>query len=480
MRIKIDKQIFNRVYLPYLHNNERILIFYGGAGSGKSYFVVQRYVYLLLLNPRKNLLVVRKTAASNRDSTFALFCHVLQHWGIAKYCKLSLSCMRITFPLGNEVLFKGLDDSEKLKSLTFKTGELTDIWMEEATEAKQSDFNQLNLRLRGGKQDKQIVLTFNPIYAGHWIKTELIDKMHVCALKTTYRDNKFLERTYCEVLEGYKDTDPYYYTVYCLGNWGVTGRSVFDMQSVYERLQEKIPYTAGTFAYVYAQGQIASWKFVKTPGNVKVYAPPEPSRPYVIGADTAGEGSDRFVAQVVDCQSGAQVAVYALQNGEDEFSKGLYCLGKYYNDALIAVECNFSTYVSMELRRLGYINQYIREKIDGAARRKVRAVGFVTNAANRPVMLSLLHKKTSEDMSIINDRTTLEEMLTFVRDENGRAGAVGGAHDDFVMSLAIAHFALEQALERSCKPAQETTAQYAAFSALKPKKSETGAQLPVV
>ena len=77
INVKISKKIFNSKYIPYLNNEDRYLLFFGGGSSGKSYYIVQRYVYKLM-NQKMNLLVVRQTGNTNRDSTFALFKQVIR------------------------------------------------------------------------------------------------------------------------------------------------------------------------------------------------------------------------------------------------------------------------------------------------------------------------------------------------------------------------------------------------------------------
>ena len=172
--ISISKKVFNDKYIPYLDNEDRILIFYGGGSSGKSFFVGERYIYKNLKR-KMNLLIVRQTGNTNRNSTFALLKQIIKQWGVSQVFKINESDLRIKCINGNEVIFSGLDDTEKLKSITFESGELTDIWIEEATEISEEDFNQLQVRLRGGNTKKQIVLTFNPINVNHWIKRKLID-----------------------------------------------------------------------------------------------------------------------------------------------------------------------------------------------------------------------------------------------------------------------------------------------------------------
>ena len=213
MNVNIDTRVFNRVYLPLLDCKTRYLVLYGGAGSGKSVFVVQRFLVRLMTEKICNLLVVRQVADTNRNSTFALFKQIISRWGLDRVFKVSEGEMKITcIPSGNAAIFKGLDDPEKIKSITFASGELTDVWVEEASEISEKSFNQLDIRLRGGKSRKQIVLTFNPITVSHWLKKKFVDNRtaEMTVVKTTYKDNDFIEDEYKKLLESYRESDPYY------------------------------------------------------------------------------------------------------------------------------------------------------------------------------------------------------------------------------------------------------------------------------
>ena len=215
VNIRISKKVFNDIYLPYLDNVDRYLVFYGGGSSGKSYFIAQRYIYKLLRQSRCNLLVVRQTGDTNRRSTFPLLKQVISNWNLGEHFKVNESDMRIVCKLsGNEVAFAGLDDVEKIKSITFANGELTDIWVEEATETQEADINQLKVRLRGGKSKKQIVLSFNPVNIQHWIKGHFIDSGLATVCFSTYKDNKFLTEDDRKALEDLKNIDEYTYEVY--------------------------------------------------------------------------------------------------------------------------------------------------------------------------------------------------------------------------------------------------------------------------
>jgi len=444
--------LLNRAFVPLMADQSRYLVLKGGGGSGKSVFSAQKHVYRLLAEVPHKFLVVRKVKQDLRDSAYAEIINVIRTWGLddlfkystARNAELYIRCLN-----GNEVIFYGLDDVERRKSLQGITG----IWIEEASELTVEDFRQLDIRLRGETRHyKQIVLSFNPVSITHWLKTEFFDnpKPNARLSETTYKNNRFLDADSIRVLEGFKDRDPYHYTVYCLGEWGVLGKTIFDAQKVSERLlalrQREGP-RRGCFAYEYegerVQDDSIRWLGEEN-GYIAVYEEPKPGYPYVIGGDTAGEGSDWFTGQVIENTTGRQVAVLRHQFDEDLYAKQMYCLGRHYNDALLAVETNFSTYPVRELERLGYPHQYVRESEDTFTHRLKKSFGFHTTKLTRPVAISGLVEIVREHTDLLNDITTLEEMLTFVRNEHGKPEAQEGKFDDCVMALAIAYYARPQ------------------------------------
>jgi phage terminase large subunit len=449
VNIKISKKVFNDVYLPYLDNTDRYLVFFGGGSSGKSYFIAQRYIYKLIHPRRCNLLVVRQTGDTNRRSTFPLLKQVISHWNLSDHFKINESDMRIKCKLtGNEVAFAGLDDVEKIKSITFESGELTDIWVEEATETQEADINQLKVRLRGGNTKKQIVLSFNPINIQHWIKGHFIDSGLATVCFSTYKDNKFLTDDDRKALEDLKQIDEYTYEVYCLGKWGILGKTVFDARAIQKRLDEiKKPIRTGYFTYKYDGLKITDiqWQSDEN-GYIKLYVLPKQLayHQFCIGGDTSGAGSDYFTAHVLDAKTGQQVAVLKHQFDADQYAKQMYCLGKYYSDALIGIEANYDSYPIMELQRLGYTKQYTREAQDTYTGKTEKRFGFKTTKLTRPTIISRLIEIVREHCETINDKDTLEELLTIVRNEEGRIEAPQGGHDDQMMGLAIAHHIREQ------------------------------------
>ena len=451
VNIKISKKVFNDVYLPYLDNEDRYLIFYGGGSSGKSYFIAQRWIYKMIHPEKFNLLVVRQTGDTNRRSTFPLFKQVISNWNLGQYFKVNESDMRIVCKLtGNEIAFAGLDDVEKIKSITFANGELTHEWVEEATECQESDINQLKVRLRGGKSKKQMVLSFNPINIQHWIKRHFIDSGLATVCFSTYRDNKFLTEADKQALEDLKHTDEYTYNVYCLGQWGILGKTVFDARAIQNRLEEiPKPLKVGYFDYDYDGLKITNIRWINDRnGYINIYQLPNTPEvtKYALSGDTAGDGSDYYVANVIDARSGIQVAKLKQQFGADLFAKQVYCLGTYYKNALVGIEANFDSYPIMELQRLGYTNQYVREAQDTYTGKTEKRFGFKTTSLTRPTIISRLIEIVREHCELINDKETLEELLTIIRNEKGRIEAPEGGHDDEMMSLAIAYHIRDQVI----------------------------------
>ncbi|MCK6203937.1 PBSX family phage terminase large subunit [Bacillus infantis] len=468
--VKISKEVFNDIYLErdLLSCQDRYLVLMGGGGSGKSVFAAQKILIRMMKEShpvyKHRFLVLRKVKDTLRGSVFEQFKNVISRWKLSSLFHIPKgrsSELYIKCKNGNEIIFAGLDDVEKLKSIVGITG----IWLEEASEMDAEDFRQLDIRLRDKTiWYKQMIISFNPISVTHWLKGEFFDqnKPNCTTLRTTYKDNKFLEQQQIDVLEGFKITDPYYYMVYALGEWGVIGKTIFDAQKVNERiayLRDKTPVKQGFFVYEYKNEKIvdSSIQWVEDEGGqVKIYSEPGERIPYVFGGDTSGDGSDFFAGHILDNLNGSQVAVIRHQTDEDLYAKQVYCLGKYYNEALLSIEVNFSTYPVKELQRLGYWRQYKRESIDEITKKKQHKFGFRTDRISRPVIIAELVKIVRESVELIHDIDTLNEMLTFVRSESGKPEAQEGKHDDLIMSLAIAHKAREQQLLEPIKEEKPT------------------------
>ena len=226
--IKVD---FNKSFKPVHESTCRYIAMKGSAGSGKSVDTAMGYILRLMKDKGRNLLVMRKSEVTNRDSTFSELLSAITKMGVDQYWRSTLSPLKITCINGNSIIFRGCNDEkqrEKLKSITFEKGKLTDVWLEEATEFTQSDFEIIDDRLRGElpeNQFYQIKLTFNPVSKNHWIKEAFFDRpdKNVLAHSSSYLDNRFIDKAYHERMERRKVLDPDGYRIYGLGDWGEVG-----------------------------------------------------------------------------------------------------------------------------------------------------------------------------------------------------------------------------------------------------------------
>lgn len=202
-------------------------MFYGGAGSGKSHFVVQKMIFKYLKFSNRKCLVIRKVGNTLRDSIFALFKSVLGDWQLYSDCDVRETLLTIGLPNGSQFIFKGLDDPEKIKSVTG----IDDIVVEEATELTHDDFSQLNLRLRSKNPYNQIHLMFNPVSKSNWVYSEWFEdgfnRDTTVVLHTTYKDNKFLPDDYIKSLLDMKAHNLAYYKIYALGEFATLDKLIF-------------------------------------------------------------------------------------------------------------------------------------------------------------------------------------------------------------------------------------------------------------
>ena len=245
MNINIQE---NPVYIPYFNKPQFLQIFFGGSSSGKSFFITDKIVIDTINGC--NWLCCRNVAKTIRNSVFNEVVKSINSMGVAMHFKINKSDMVITCTLNKkQILFCGLDDPEKVKSITPQDGVLERIFIEEATEVKRDSYLQLKKRLRGrSEKSKHILMAFNPILKSHWIYKDFFGKWEdsknkyedkdITILKTTYKDNLFLTKADRELLEN--ETDPYFYNVYTLGNWGVLGHVIFKNWRV-ENLTKLIP-----------------------------------------------------------------------------------------------------------------------------------------------------------------------------------------------------------------------------------------------
>lgn len=232
-----------------------------------------------------------------------------------------------------------------------------------------------------------------------------------------------------------------------------SGSCVFSQAMLIARIEElrkakAAPIKTGEFGITYGGSilELKKWEWREdAKGYIRIYREPEPGVPYVIGADTAGsdgkdKDSDFFAAHVLDNRTGAQVAVLHGRLGEREFTEQLYALGKSYNNALIGIETNYSTYPNELIQLMGYRRLYVQQHTDDFTKKIITKYGWDTNRVTRPLIIDGLKDVAKHAMELIGDIPTLQEMLVFIKNASGRPEAEVGQHDDLVMSLAIAHY----------------------------------------
>jgi len=223
----------NETYLPYLYDTTPYLVFKGTAGSGKSVFCAQKIVLRTVSEKGHRFLCIRKVAGTIEGSIWKELKSAIQSTGFADEFSYNQTRHVITHtPTGNEIICMGIDDPEKVKSIHKPTG----IWIEEATELTQDDFNQLDTRVRGDLPHyKQVMLSFNPTDHRNWIKAYFFDATwpmladhggtsHIIERKiveTSWRDNPFLSDEDVVKLKIKGSTSANFHRVYFLGEWGV-------------------------------------------------------------------------------------------------------------------------------------------------------------------------------------------------------------------------------------------------------------------
>lgn len=232
----------NPIFSEIHKSKKRYIAMKGSAGSGKSVDTAQQYILRLMKDKGRNLLCVRKSEVSNKNSTYSELVKAINTLKVGSFWKPMKNPLQIRCFNGNSIIFRGVNDKnqrEKLKSIAFEQGDLTDVWIEEATEITQGDFEIIDDRLRGELPEGlfyQIKLTFNPVNINHWLKSSFFDLCdnNTLAHHSTYLDNRFIDKAYYERMERRKIIDPEGYQIYGLGNWGESGGLILSNWKVEE------------------------------------------------------------------------------------------------------------------------------------------------------------------------------------------------------------------------------------------------------
>ena len=281
-----------------------------------------------------------------------------------------------------------------------------------------------------------------------WLRQKGVDDKKIAWYVKKY--NSYITTNDNGVICSQKDSIRQEYPCFPEEAFIASGSCIFDSDSLQTRLDNIKDVNAEKIGYFEYNKSIDGdgivhisnirWVEDKKLGYIKLFIEPDERKYYVLGGDTAGDGSDRFTGQVIDNHTLKQCAVLWKTNiDEDLYAEQMYCLGKYYNWALIGIEVNFSVYPTKQLVNMEYPNLFFREQYDEIQNKVVNKFGFKTTSLTKSQIIPELQRIVRESVDVLIDKETIKEMITFVRDDAGHAGAIVGKHDDLVMGLAIAY-----------------------------------------
>lgn len=195
--------------------------------------------YAIWLNKKgyekANLIVFRKTYRTIKDSCFTDLKWALNRIGVLNEWTITLSPLEMTRKeTGQKILFRGLDDTLKVTSVTVEQGSLCWAWLEEAYEVtNEADFDILDESIRGecpAPLFKQWTITFNPWNEHHFLKKRFFDAddPDILALTTNYLCNEWLDEADKRLFERMKANNPRRYQVAGLGHWGIVDGLVYE------------------------------------------------------------------------------------------------------------------------------------------------------------------------------------------------------------------------------------------------------------
>lgn len=230
-----------------------------------------------------------------------------------------------------------------------------------------------------------------------------------------------------------------------------SGRCVFDKEKLIQQkeyllqLYKDTPPKRGNFRFEWENPETQDLikddtiQFIENQdGCISIYEDAQQGYPYVLGGDTKGEGRDKYAGTVINNATGKRCATLHMQaTNSKPYTHQMYCLGKYFNDALIGVEMNFNTAPIEELQRLRYPRQYTRKQYDIKSKKLLEKFGWKTDGNTRPLIIDKEIDLIENNTDLFVDITFIDECLTFIYDKDGRPDAESGKHDDVLISDMI-------------------------------------------
>jgi phage terminase large subunit len=221
--------VFTRTFELLKDNEVRFIVEQGGSRSSKTYSLCQLVIVFCLMNKGKTVSIVRKSLPSLRSSVMRDFFEVMKELDLYDVNKHHKTENIYTFDNGSMVEFFSVDDEQKLR------GRKRDIlWANEANELNFEEFNQLNMRTT-----TKLLFDFNPSDNEHWLY-DLMLRDNTRLIKSTYKDNPFLEDDLVKEIEELIRVDENYYKIYALGEKPIPHTRVYTHFGTYDKLPSNI------------------------------------------------------------------------------------------------------------------------------------------------------------------------------------------------------------------------------------------------
>lgn len=358
-------EIVGRGYGTFWRFRGRYRVVKGSRASKKSKTTALWYIVNLMKYPQANLLVIRKTYRTLKDSCFTELKWAIHRLGVDDWWEIKESPLEMTYkPTGQKIYFRGLDDPLKVTSITVEVGVLCWAWLEEAYEVtRESDFDTLDESIRGEVPDglfKQWTITFNPWNERHWLKSKFFDEpsADTLALTTNYLCNEWLDQSDLALFEKMKQKNPRRYKVAGLGDWGVTEGLIyenhreesFDVESV-----RHLPaYFGLDFGYTHDPSAFIALSLDRENRRIYVwdefYGRGMSNRAIYQKTVDMGYGKERITADCAEAKSIDELRGYGLRirgsrKGKDSIMNGVQWIQNY--EIIVHPRCvNFLTEIT--------------------------------------------------------------------------------------------------------------------------------------